>query len=55
MDANSRACCFCYSYEECSDNADDLIASLSLHYNRARQAQITTEITEIIGGAAALE
>ena len=38
-----------------SDNADDLISSLSLHYNRARQAQITTEITEIIGGAAALE
>ncbi|ALB28665.1 F0F1 ATP synthase subunit gamma [Companilactobacillus heilongjiangensis] len=38
-----------------TDNADDLIASLSLHYNRARQAQITTEITEIIGGAAALE
>ncbi|CAJ1182340.1 MULTISPECIES: F0F1 ATP synthase subunit gamma [Companilactobacillus] len=38
-----------------SDNADDLIAGLSLHYNRARQAQITTEITEIIGGAAALE
>jgi len=38
-----------------TDNADDLISSLSLHYNRARQAQITTEITEIIGGAAALE
>jgi len=38
-----------------TDNADDLIADLSLHYNRARQAQITTEITEIVGGAAALE
>lgn len=38
-----------------TDNADDLISSLSLHYNRARQAQITTEITEIVGGAAALE
>lgn len=38
-----------------TDNADDLIASLSLKYNRARQEQITTEITEIIGGASALE
>lgn len=38
-----------------TDNADDLISNLSLHYNRARQAQITTEITEIVGGAAALE
>lgn len=38
-----------------TDNANDLISGLSLHYNRARQAQITTEITEIIGGAAALE
>ncbi|AKP66379.1 F0F1 ATP synthase subunit gamma [Companilactobacillus ginsenosidimutans] len=38
-----------------TDNADDLISDLSLHYNRARQAQITTEITEIVGGAAALE
>ncbi|MQS74985.1 F0F1 ATP synthase subunit gamma [Companilactobacillus halodurans] len=38
-----------------TDNANDLISDLSLHYNRARQAQITTEITEIIGGAAALE
>ncbi|WP_125568586.1 F0F1 ATP synthase subunit gamma [Companilactobacillus insicii] len=38
-----------------TDNADELISDLSLHYNRARQAQITTEITEIVGGAAALE
>lgn len=38
-----------------SDNADDLINKLSVKYNRARQAQITTEITEIVGGAAALE
>ena len=38
-----------------TDNADDLISSLSLKYNRARQEQITTEITEIIGGASALE
>ncbi|ERL66424.1 F0F1 ATP synthase subunit gamma [Schleiferilactobacillus shenzhenensis] len=38
-----------------SDNADDLISSLTTQLNRARQAQITTEITEIVGGAAALE
>ena len=38
-----------------SDNADDIIASLELQYNRARQAAITTEITEITGGQAALE
>ncbi|WP_416353050.1 F0F1 ATP synthase subunit gamma [Agrilactobacillus fermenti] len=38
-----------------SDNADDLISRLSIRYNRARQAKITTEITEIVGGAAALE
>jgi F-type H+-transporting ATPase subunit gamma len=38
-----------------TDNADDLIDSLTLSYNRARQAAITQEITEIVGGAAALE
>ncbi len=37
-----------------SDNADDLISSLELKYNRARQAAITTEITEITGGQEAL-
>ncbi|MED1017444.1 ATP synthase F1 subunit gamma [Bacillus atrophaeus] len=38
-----------------TDNAKDLIDSLSLSYNRARQAAITQEITEIVGGASALE
>ncbi|MDG5471198.1 ATP synthase F1 subunit gamma [Jeotgalibacillus sp. ET6] len=38
-----------------TDNAKELIDSLSLSYNRARQAAITQEITEIVGGAAALE
>ncbi|WP_226581407.1 F0F1 ATP synthase subunit gamma [Halobacillus litoralis] len=38
-----------------TDNADDLIGDLTLSYNRARQAAITQEITEIVGGAAALE
>jgi F-type H+-transporting ATPase subunit gamma len=38
-----------------TDNAGDLIKQLSREYNRARQAQITKEIAEVIGGAAALE
>lgn len=38
-----------------TDNAKEIIGSLSLVYNRARQAAITQEITEIVGGAAALE
>lgn len=38
-----------------TDNANEIIKSLSLSYNRARQAAITQEITEIVGGAAALE
>ena len=35
-------------------NASDLIDSLTLDYNRARQAAITTELIEIVSGAAAL-
>lgn len=38
-----------------TDNAAELIQSLTLAMNRARQAAITTEINEIVGGAAALE
>ncbi len=38
-----------------TDNAKELINNLTLSYNRARQAAITQEITEIVGGAAALE
>lgn len=38
-----------------TDNANELIDDLTLSYNRARQAAITQEITEIIGGVAALE
>jgi F-type H+-transporting ATPase subunit gamma len=38
-----------------TDNAKELIDNLTLSYNRARQAAITQEITEIVGGAAALE
>ena len=35
-----------------TENASEMIKALSLKYNRARQAQITKEISEIIGGAA---
>lgn len=38
-----------------TDNAEELIGELSLAYNRARQAAITQEITEIVSGASALE
>src|SRR3954451_17898207 len=38
-----------------TENADDMIKLLPRQYNRARQSQITRELSEIIGGAAALE
>ena len=37
-----------------TDNATDLIKDLQLIYNKARQAAITQEISEIVGGAAAV-
>ena len=37
-----------------SDNAANLIGELELQYNKARQAAITQELTEIVGGAAAV-
>lgn len=40
--------------DKATDNAGELIKSLKLEYNRARQSAITTEISEIVGGAAAL-
>ena len=40
--------------QSASQNADDVVSGLKTKLNRARQAQITTEITEIIGGANAL-
>ncbi|MGN0674469.1 MAG: ATP synthase F1 subunit gamma [Oscillospiraceae bacterium] len=39
--------------ESATDNASEMISGLSLIYNRARQASITQEITEIVGGASA--
>jgi len=41
--------------QSASQNADDVVSGFKTKLNRARQAQITTEITEIIGGANALE
>lgn len=40
--------------DSATKNASDMIDSLTLQYNRARQAAITTELMEIIGGAEAL-
>jgi F-type H+-transporting ATPase subunit gamma len=38
-----------------TENADEMIRTIRAQYNRARQTQITSELSEIIGGAAALE
>lgn len=40
--------------DSATSNADDIIADLSLMYNRARQSSITQELTEIIAGAEAI-
>lgn len=41
--------------DKATDNANELLKSLKISYNRARQAAITTELTEIVSGAAALQ
>lgn len=41
--------------DKATDNANELLRELRISYNRARQAAITTELTEIVSGAAALE
>jgi F-type H+-transporting ATPase subunit gamma len=41
--------------DKASENANELLKSLRISYNRARQAAITTELTEIVSGAAALQ
>jgi F-type H+-transporting ATPase subunit gamma len=40
--------------EEASKNAEEMLAELQINYNRVRQASITQEMSEIIGGSAAL-
>ena len=42
------------SMDKATDNAGEILKQLKLQYNRARQAAITNEISEIVGGAAAL-
>ena len=41
--------------DKATDNASELLKALKISYNRARQAAITTELTEIVSGAAALQ
>jgi F-type H+-transporting ATPase subunit gamma len=41
--------------DSATSNAEDMISDLSLRYNRARQASITQELTEIIAGASAIQ
>ena len=41
--------------DKASDNANEILKELRISYNRARQAAITTELTEIVSGAAALQ
>jgi F-type H+-transporting ATPase subunit gamma len=41
--------------DKASDNANEMLKTLKISYNRARQAAITTELTEIVSGAAALQ
>ena len=43
------------SMKNATDNADELIDSLTLTYNKARQAGITKELLDIVGGAEALK
>ncbi|MDX2002280.1 MAG: ATP synthase F1 subunit gamma [Chitinophagales bacterium] len=41
--------------DKATENAEDMLKNLRISYNRARQAAITTELTEIVSGAAALQ
>ncbi|MGC4032144.1 MAG: FoF1 ATP synthase subunit gamma [Tepidisphaeraceae bacterium] len=38
-----------------TDNAEEMARALSLQYNRARQSQITTELSEIMGGVESMK
>jgi F-type H+-transporting ATPase subunit gamma len=40
--------------DEASKSAEDMLGALQISYNRARQAGITQEMTEIIGGSSAI-
>ncbi|HZK80659.1 MAG TPA: FoF1 ATP synthase subunit gamma, partial [Humisphaera sp.] len=42
------------SMKSATDNADKMVKTLTMKYNRARQSQITTELAEIMGGVEAM-
>jgi F-type H+-transporting ATPase subunit gamma len=42
------------SMDKATENADEMLKALKIHYNKARQEAITKELSEIVGGAAAL-
>ena len=50
----SEQCARMTAMKTASDNAEEMLEKLNLDFNRARQAAITQEITEIVGGAASL-
>jgi len=41
--------------ENATENAQEIVEKLTIYYNRSRQAAITKEISEIVGGAEALK
>ena len=41
--------------DKATENAEDIVKELKISYNKARQEAITKELSEIVGGAAALE
>ena len=43
------------SMKSATDNADKMSKALTMQYNRARQSQITTELSEIMGGVEAMK
>jgi F-type H+-transporting ATPase subunit gamma len=64
--ATIRAACLLESYaseqaarmvamENATENAEEMIKNLTMEFNKARQAAITKEILEIVGGAEALK
>ena len=53
--AASELACRMTAMNNASDNAKELAKSLTLDYNKARQAAITTEMLEIVSGAEALQ
>jgi ATP synthase F1 subcomplex gamma subunit len=41
--------------KQATDNAGEMLSDLKLYYNQARQAKVTQEIAEIVGGSMALD